>query len=257
MVAEILGLLLLVQPGAPAGAPSPGAAVVRTADGAILGAIGARDANLIEAATLATTKAQDAAVKRFAADVLRDHQGSLTRGAALATELQVTRLLPVDPAMARAQLAQMVLLDSLSGAAFDQTFVKYVVDNYDAAIRRATDTQIPQARHANLKVFLQERQRVLLERQAVGQAWLAANAEGDPAPPPEPAARSPAPPADSPVAGRDSGAAVQGGQPSGVPTDEPSVQVDGGGGGGTWLMAIAGVLLVVSLVVVLRRQSPA
>jgi putative membrane protein len=166
---------MMLQLGAPAGAASPGAAAVRTTDGAILGAIGARDANLIEAATLARTKAQSAAVKSFAGDVLRDHQRSLTRGAALATQLQVTRLLPADSAMVRTQRAQMVLLDSLSGAAFDRAFVQFVVDDHAAAILKVTRTQLPQARHADVVALVRSRLPGLREHQVMGQAWLAAN----------------------------------------------------------------------------------
>src|SRR5512141_3196253 len=122
MLAEMLGLLLMVQvpTAGPKAGPTPAPAVVqRSADGAVLGAIGARDANLIEAAKLATTKATGPNAKAFAATVLKAHQASLDAGTRLAKQLGVARLLPADSVMARQQVAAMTKLNVLSGVAFD------------------------------------------------------------------------------------------------------------------------------------------
>jgi hypothetical protein len=99
----LAGRAPVVGPPVPTGPHS--AAVQQTDDGAVLGAIGARDANIIEVTKLVTSKASGSA-KSLATMVLKDHQLSPTAGAQLATELHVPRLLPADWVAAHpAQLA--------------------------------------------------------------------------------------------------------------------------------------------------------
>lgn len=176
MLAEMLGLLLLVQvpTTGPKAGPTPAPAVVhRTDDGTVLGAIGARDANLIEIAKLATTKASEAGTKTFAATLLKAHQLSLTAGTTLAKQLGVARLLPADSAMARSQVDAMAKLNVLSGTAFDRAFVQFVVDDHKAAITQLNGALLAQAKQPQVRTFVRQRVPILKSHQAMGAKWLA------------------------------------------------------------------------------------
>jgi len=176
MLAGMLGLLLMVQVPTvgPKAGPTPTPAVVqRTDDGSVLGAIGARDANLIEVAKLATIKATGASTKSFAATVLKAHQLSLTAGTKLAKQLGVTRLLPADSVMAREQVEGMAKLNVLSGTAFDRAFVQFVVDDHKAAITRLNGPLLAQAKRSQVRTFIRQRVPILKSHQVMGEKWLA------------------------------------------------------------------------------------
>lgn len=178
MLAGMLGLLLMAQVPTmgPKAGPTPAPAVVRrTDDGTVLGAIGARDANLIEVAKLATTKASGASAKSYAASVLRTHELSLTAGTKLAKQLGVARLLPADSAMARGQVDAMAKLNVLSGTAFDRAFVQFIVDDHKAAITQLNGTLLAQAKQPQVRTFVRQRVPILKSQQAIGEKWLAAH----------------------------------------------------------------------------------
>lgn len=181
MLVSVLTLLLTVQaqtqPPVPTAGPPlspvPHTPVVRrTGDADVLGAIGAADANMIEAATLATTKASNGEVKSYAALVLRDHQKSLTAGTKLAKELRITRLLPADSAMARAQVEAMTRLNLLSGDAFDRAFVQYTVDAHQVLVTKDKTVLPARAQRRRVKNFLHERQEMLQAHLQAGVRWL-------------------------------------------------------------------------------------
>jgi putative membrane protein len=174
MLTALLGTLVLGQmvPGSSMIRPRP---VRQVSDAEILGAINARDANLIEVSTLASTKASSGEVKAFAADVLQDHQRSLTRGGELAKELGLSRELPADSAMARMQVEVMDRLSLLSGAAFDQAYVKYVLDAHDAEIIKVTRQHAPAAQDASIKAYVAERLPALRVHQTTATTWLGAH----------------------------------------------------------------------------------
>jgi len=174
MYIATLAMLLAAQapvigPPVPAG-PHP-AAVVRTGDGSVLGAIGARDANMIEVAKLATTKASGSA-NALAATVLKDHQLSLTAGASLAKRLRIIRLLPADSAMARAQVDEMAALNALDGPAFDKAFVQFIADDHKAAIVKVSGPELAQATNAQVKAFVRQRLPTLKAHQLAAEDWL-------------------------------------------------------------------------------------
>ena len=174
----IASLMLLLSVQAPVIGPTPpsgknAVVVPRTNDGSVLGAIGARDANMIEVAKLATTKASNGEAKSLAALVLKDHQLSLTAGANLAKELHITRLLPADSAMARAQVDEMAALNALSGAAFDRAFVQFIVDDHKAAIVKVTGVEPALATRASVKAFVRRRLPTLQAHQLAAEKWLA------------------------------------------------------------------------------------
>lgn len=163
----------------PASADRPDATPERTpppvGDAEILGSINARDANLIETSTLATEKASGGDVKTLAAEVLKSHQESLTRGGELAKALELSRELPPDSAMARQQREAMDQLSLQSGAAFDRTYVQYVHDFHEAELRKITGSQAPAAQHPQVKAFVTNRIPSLQAHLATAAAWLAAN----------------------------------------------------------------------------------
>jgi putative membrane protein len=178
MLISMLGVLLLAQVptvGPKAGpAPKP-VTVVRSDDGAVLGAVGARDANMIEVSKLATTKASSSEVKALATDMLKDHQLSLTTGAKLAKQYHLVRLLPADSAMARAQVDEMAALNALSGASFDKAFVQFVAADHKAAIAKASGSQLDLATRPQVRAFVRQRLPVLQRHQLAAEKWLAAH----------------------------------------------------------------------------------
>jgi putative membrane protein len=178
MLVGILALLMSAQAPTvgPVLSPRPhDPVVVRTGDGTVLGAIGAVDANTIEAAKLATTKASNGDAKAYAAVLVRDHQLSLTTGTNLAKQLGVTRLLPPDSVMSRGHTQEMAELNALSGAAFDKAFVQYAVDDHKAAIAKINGTLLAEATRPQVKTFVRQRVPILTAHQQTGEKWLAAH----------------------------------------------------------------------------------
>ncbi len=175
MLASLIGAVTLAQLVPTGALPNtrPATAVHAVSDAEILGAINARDANLIEACTMARDKASSTEVRALAAQLLESHQESLTRGGELAKELQLSRELPADSAMARTQLESMDQLALLSGAAFDRTFVEYVRDAHEAEVAKVTRVAVPSARHPTIKAFVGGRLSALRAHLAMATTWLA------------------------------------------------------------------------------------
>jgi predicted outer membrane protein len=146
-------------------------------DAEVLGAINARDANLIEASTLASTKASSGEVKTLATQMLEDHRRSLTRGGDLAKELNLSRELPSDSAMARKQEQLMDQLSLMSGAAFDSTYVRFLYDSHAAEVEKLNQTYLPGAQHPSVKAFVSERLPQLRAHLATAERWLASQRE--------------------------------------------------------------------------------
>jgi putative membrane protein len=178
MLVGLLALLAVAQAptvGPPLSSRPHDPVIQRTADATVLGTIGAADANVIEAAKLATTKASNGEVKAYATMLLREHRRSLTVGTDLAKDLHVTRLLPADSAMARAHKEEMFALNAASGAAFDKAFVQFMVDDHKVAIARVTGPELADAVRSRVKEFVRQRLPVLTAHQQAGEKWLAAH----------------------------------------------------------------------------------
>lgn len=154
--------------------PRP-AAVQRTGDATVLGAIGAADANVIEVSTLASAKASAGAVKALATTLRKDHERSLTAGTAIAKQYRITRLLPNDSAMARRQVRVMLELNTLSGAPFDRAFVEWVVTNHRALLTMDEQLLRSERTRASVKRFLRDQLPTLRRHLATAEAWLVAN----------------------------------------------------------------------------------
>jgi putative membrane protein len=95
-------------------------------------AASASDAYEIEASKLAETKAKDAAVKSFAADMVKDHTKSTAdlKAAAAKADGKPT---PAGT-MTADQQANMTKLQGLSGADFDKEYVTQQVDAHQKAL---------------------------------------------------------------------------------------------------------------------------
>jgi putative membrane protein len=178
MLIEILTLVMVAQnpvAGPPVNPRPHTQPVARSPDGTVLGTVGAADANEIEASTLATTKASDSDVKAYATMLLHDHQQSLATGTGLAKELHIALLLPADSAMAREHTREMAELNVLSGAAFDKSFVQFVVSSHKAMIAKVNGGLLTQATRPRVKEFVRQQLPTLTTHRETGEKWLAAH----------------------------------------------------------------------------------
>ena len=178
MLIGMLTMVLVAQGGA--AAPPPVSAVSRPvvpqshADATVLGIIGTEDANEIEVATLARTKASNGDAKTYATLLLHDHQQSLTSGTNLAKRFGITRLLPADSALARAHASEMKELNVLSGAAFDQAFMQFEVDGHKAAMAKDS-VLIALATRTAVKQFVRSLLPIHATHRDIAAKWLAAH----------------------------------------------------------------------------------
>src|SRR5690606_6574099 len=99
---------------------------------------------------------------------------SLTRGNDLAKQLDLSRELPPDSAMARMQVESMDQMSVLSGAAFDHAYVKYIFDAHEAEEPKVTRHQAA-AEHPSVKEFVTDRIPSLRAHLATARSWLAAH----------------------------------------------------------------------------------
>jgi putative membrane protein len=177
MLVVMLAVVMAAQDPVVAGPPlsaRPHAPVVqRSADATVLGAIGAVDANELEEAKLAATKATASEVRDLAALLVKDHEHSLHRGARLAKQYKIERLLPADSAMARAHVAEMAQLNTLSGAAFDKAFVEYTLADHKSVIAKINTTLLAMAQLPQVKAFVRGLLPQLTAHQQAEEKWLA------------------------------------------------------------------------------------
>jgi putative membrane protein len=176
MVGSLLALII-AAPGAPLYPrphPAPPVPVVarRISEAEILGTLGTADANEVEAAKLASSKAHSQEVRDYANMLLRDHQESQKLGLQLAKELRIAPTLPSDSAMARDHKQEMDQLNLISAAEFDKAFVQYMVADHKFVINKVDAVLLPGASHPQLKAFIRKLQPTLAMHEAKGQAWL-------------------------------------------------------------------------------------
>lgn len=171
-------LAVLAMQGTTAGPPlSPvphTTPVPRSGDATVLGRIGAEDANELEVAKLASTKASAGDAKTFAATLVKDHQQSLVSGTNLAKRYRITRLLPDDSIMARTHKQEMAELNVLTGAEFDKAFMKFEFDGHKASATKDS-ALVSQAVRASVKLFAQQRLPVLAKHRDIAEKWIAAH----------------------------------------------------------------------------------
>lgn len=183
---SVLTLLMLAQTpvqGRPVSEGLSTPVLPRTGDPAVLGAINGADANMIEAAKLASTKGSAAEVKSFASSVVREHQASLTEGSRLAKARHIDRVPPVDPTLTQAHTQAMHELNLLSGSAFDARFMRLMADEHRAALTLLDGGLGASTSDPECKQFVGKQLPLLRSHRATAEKWLAAHV---PAPPRSP-----------------------------------------------------------------------
>jgi putative membrane protein len=109
----------------------------------------------IDAGKLATTKAADSEVKKFAQLMVTDHTGVNKSAVDLATKLKVT---PEDNPTSRTLKAggdeNVAKLKTLKGADFDKAYVEHEVAYHQQVLDAVDKTLIPGAKNAELKALL-------------------------------------------------------------------------------------------------------
>lgn len=172
MLVSLLAILIAAPHPRPHTGPSIPTIARRIGDAEILGTLGTADANEIEAAKLASTKAHSQEVRAYANMLLRDHQGSLKLGLSLAKRLRIAPTLPSDSSITRAHKQEMDQLNLISAAEFDKAFVQYMVADHKMIINRVNTVLLPAASHAELKAFIRQLRPTMAMHEAKGQAWL-------------------------------------------------------------------------------------
>ena len=131
------------------------------------------DANVIEAAKLATTKAASGDVRAYASTLVHDHQVSLARGDTLARQHGITHgCSPADSAMVRDHREGMLKLNLLSGDAFDTAFMRMMVSAHKAQIAKIDKSLIVMARQPEVKVFIRRQLPDLKAHEHTADKWL-------------------------------------------------------------------------------------
>jgi putative membrane protein len=109
----------------------------------------------IDAGKLATAKASDPEVKKFAQLMVTDHTGVNKSAVDLATKLKVT---PEDNPTSKSIKAggdeNVAKLKTLKGAAFDKAYIDHEVAYHQQVLDAVDKTLIPGAKNAELKALL-------------------------------------------------------------------------------------------------------
>jgi len=109
----------------------------------------------VDAGKVAQARASNSEVKKFAQQMITDHEGVNKQAVALATRLKVT---PQDNATSQSLKAggdkNIVALKTLSGAAFDKAYVAQEVAYHQAVLDAIDKTLLPSASNAELKALI-------------------------------------------------------------------------------------------------------
>jgi len=118
----------------------------------------------IDAGRLAQKKSKNAQVKRFAADMIRDHGSANRQAAALAKKLHLTPQ-PNDTSRSLAKGGQENLekLKSMKGSEFDRAYIDHEVTYHQAVLDALDQKLIPGAQNADLKSLLQSVRAVIAQ----------------------------------------------------------------------------------------------
>ena len=109
----------------------------------------------VDAGKLAQQRATNADVKKFAAQMVADHEGVNKQAVTLATKLKVT---PQDNDTSKALKAggeqNIAKLKALKGAAFDKAYIEHEVAYHQAVLDAIDKTLVPNANNAELKALI-------------------------------------------------------------------------------------------------------
>jgi len=109
----------------------------------------------IAAGKQALSKSDNADVKAFANQMVRDHQAVNDKALALVKKLNVTPAdNPTSQSLTKAAEVKRAELDKLSGSAFDRAYVANEVAYHRTVNGALKDTLIPNAQNAELKSLL-------------------------------------------------------------------------------------------------------
>jgi putative membrane protein len=110
---------------------------------------------------------QNAAVRDFAQEMVRDHTAVNDKALALVKKLHVTpQANPTSAALTKAADAERAKLSKLKGAAFDREYAKNEVAYHKTVNDALASTLIPSAHNAELKSLLQTGLTLFKEHQA-------------------------------------------------------------------------------------------
>ena len=132
-------------------------------DAHAMGLLHASNQGEIAAATAAQSRAQNADVKAFAEQMVRDHTQLDEQGSALATRLSLSPALP-DSALPRMQVEEMSTLpggataSATPDSSFDVAFMRSQVAGHQRTLA-IVDAAIAQTQNAELKTALQTQVR--------------------------------------------------------------------------------------------------
>jgi putative membrane protein len=109
----------------------------------------------IDAGKLASTKATNPEVKKFAQTMVTDHTGVNKQATALVTKLKVK---PEDNATSKSLYSggqeNVTKLKGLKGAEFDKAYIEHEVAYHQAVLDAVDKTLIPNAKNEELKALL-------------------------------------------------------------------------------------------------------
>jgi putative membrane protein len=140
------------------GAPRQSSPMMAKLNDAQIGAVlSAANSAEIQASELARTQASEQAVRDFAQQMIRDHSQADQRGSALLSQLGLN---PADSQVSRDLRSQtrsmLASLQNQTGRDFDRAYINDQVTLHSDLLRRLDSQLIPDARHADLKSFLQD-----------------------------------------------------------------------------------------------------
>ena len=155
---------------APAGAPP---AAGRLSDAQIAAVAMAANKVEIEAAQAARKKTKNGQVKRFAADMIRDHTSANNQAAALVKRLG----LPPEESETSRSLTRdagdnLATLKPLKGKEFDKAYAAQALAAHRQVLAMLDDRLIPGAENADLKSLLESVRAVVSEHLAHAQALV-------------------------------------------------------------------------------------
>ena len=109
----------------------------------------------IDAGKLATTRASDPEVKKFAQLMVTDHTGVNKSAVDLVTKLKVTpQDNPTSQSLKSGGETNLTNLKGLKGAAFDRAYIDHEVAYHQAVLDAVDKTLVPGAKNAELKALL-------------------------------------------------------------------------------------------------------
>ena len=109
----------------------------------------------IDAGKLASTRATNPEVKKFAETMVTDHTGVNKSAVDLATKLKVTpEDNPTSQSLKSGGDANLAKLNTLKGAEFDRAYIDHEVDYHQAVLDAVDKTLIPGATNQELKALL-------------------------------------------------------------------------------------------------------